>query len=535
MSNKAWCETCLSGGGVIHHRKARYMNLRKKCFVPSLADVLFLSIFLYLSISKGGFLLGDGDTGYHIRAGEWILTTFSIPRYDVFSFHTPPLPWTAHEWLSEVIMALIHRLSGLTGIVVFFAFILALVYYLLFLMIRNSRGNILTTVIVVLLATAASQFHWLARPHVISFLLFLIWYWVLDDYKRGIRNRLLLLPPIMLLWVNLHGSYLAGFVLLSIYLAGELPACIRQGAKEHVEALQRLKWLAIVAIVCLPAACINPYGFHILLFPFKLVSNEFLMNNISEFMSPNFHEPSPFKYLLLSLVAVIALVRERLELTELLLILVFLNMSLYSARYIALFVIIAAPILVRKSDILLHDSPGCLSDFLKERARGIASIDGMAGGIIWPIMAVIAASCAVVCGAIHHDFNPKTTPVAAVKFLEEVGVPGNMYNNDEFGDYLIYSTWPRYRVFFDGRSDMYGTNMLKEYMQVRSFKDGWEKILEKYGINWIFFNRNSSLARFLKERKDWVLIYQDEVAVIFVRNDTLNGQLIEKYSQLQEQ
>ena len=108
--------------------------------IPSIADFLFLAIFLHISLNVGKSLLGDGDTGYHIRAGEYILNTLSIPRYDMFSYLSPPLPWTAHEWLSEVIMAIIHRSFGLTGIVIFFAFLIALASYLLFKIISSDNN-----------------------------------------------------------------------------------------------------------------------------------------------------------------------------------------------------------------------------------------------------------------------------------------------------------------------------------------------------------------------------------------------------------
>ena len=104
-----------------------------------------------------------------------------------------------------------------------------------------------------------------------------------------------------------------------------------------------------------------------------------------------------------------------------------------------------------------------------------------------------------------------------------------MFNNDEFGDYVIYAAWPRYKVFFDGRSDMYGSGRLKEYMKIMNFEDGWEKTLEKYRINWIFFDTNSRFTRYLKERKDWVLIYQDKVASIFIKNIASNRLIIDRY------
>ena len=506
------------------------MRLKKLFFIPSIGDMLFLSIFVYLSISQGMGLLGDCDTGYHIRAGEWILAHHSVPHHDMFSFLSPPLPWTAHEWLSEIIMALIHRAFGLTGLVIFFSGILALVSLLLFRMLRKEGNNIILAVFMVLLATVSSQIHWLARPHVFSLLFILVWYWILEEYRLHGKNRLYLLPPIMLLWVNLHGGFLAGFMLLGIYLVGELPDCFSQDGEKRTTARQRLKALSITTAICVPVSCINPYGFHILLFPFNLVSNKLIMDNVTEFLSPNFHEPSPFKYLILGLVTILALSRERLRLVEILLLLVFLNMSLYSVRYIPLFALISAPIFLRQADKLLADSRGKLSGIFSKKAANIAEIDASSGGILWPIAAFVTVAWLVASGNILYGFDPKVKPVAAVNFIEKAHIPGNMYNNDEFGDYVIYAAWPRYKVFFDGRSDMYGSGRLKEYMQIMNFEDGWEKTLEKYRINWIFFDTNSRFTRFLMERKDWVLIYQDKVASIFMKNIASNRLIIDRYS-----
>ena len=201
------------------------MNDSKKIscfFIPSIVDIIFISLFLLLSFSAGKDLLGDVDTGYHIRAGEHIIDTFSIPRNDIFSFLSPPLSWTAHECLSEVIMAIIHRTSGLTGVVLFFSFIISMVYYLLYKIIKTNEDNLILTVFILLLILISSQIHWLARPHIFSLVLILVWYFLLDLYQYNQRNYLYLLPPLMLLWVNLHGGFLAGFILVGIYLFGNV-------------------------------------------------------------------------------------------------------------------------------------------------------------------------------------------------------------------------------------------------------------------------------------------------------------------------
>ena len=120
-------------------------------------------------------------------------------------------------------------------------------------------------------------------------------------------------------------------------------------------------------------------------------------------------------------------------------------------------------------------------------------------------------------------------PVAAVNFMSQEHLKGNMFNNDEFGDYIIYKAWPEYKVFFDGRSDMYGAERIKEYYKITRIEPGWEDVLKKYDINWVIYNNESTLSQFLLQRDDWRLIYADKVANIFMRNKPENLVWIEKY------
>lgn len=136
-------------------------------------------------------------------------------------------------------------------------------------------------------------------------------------------------------------------------------------------------------------------------------------------------------------------------------------------------------------------------------------------------------------GKIEHNFDENAKPVAAVEFLKKETLYGNMFDNDEFGDYIIYAAWPQYKVFFDGRSDMYGTDIAKEYLKIRNFEQEWERIIEKYDIIWIIYNANSVFSRCLLQNDDWKLIYADKVANIFLKNIPENQRLIEKYSNVE--
>ncbi|GFE58402.1 hypothetical protein [Geobacter sp. AOG1] len=502
----------------------------KNYYLPSIADLIFLTILLYLSFYDTSGMLGDGDTGYHIRAGEYIIKTFSIPKLDMFSFHTPPLHWTAHEWLSEVIMAYIHRAFGLTGVVVFFSFLLSLAHYLLFRILRSYTSNILWAILVIILVIGSSLIHWLARPHIFSLLLMIIWYYLLESWHYGRRDRLYLLPLIMLLWVNLHGGFLGGFMLLGAYLAGNIFNMLTATPSERGHYQQKCRQLGLTIGVCLFACLVNPLGYHILLFPFKLVSDKYIMDHVSEFLSPNFHERMPFKYLLFLLITLFAITKKRLDAVELVLVLLFTNMALYSARYIPLFALIVAPIITRHANYALDFPDNNVTRFFRKRAENISKIDASVQGYLWPIMTVLIVAIAVISGKIQHTFDDKIKAVAAVEFLEKERISGNMFNNDEIGDYIIYRTYPLYKVFIDGRLDMYGTGIMKEYSKVTKFEHNWEDTFKKYNIKWVIFDTDSVFSRFLLHNNNWTLIYSDKVASIFVKNLPEYSNLIEKYS-----
>ncbi|MBN1471842.1 MAG: hypothetical protein JW925_08670, partial [Syntrophaceae bacterium] len=187
------------------------MQNKLKILIPSIADVIFSALFLTLALSTPSTLLMDSDAGMHIKIGEQVLNYLSIPKHDIYSSATPPLPYIAYEWLSQAIMAFVHRLGGLTGIVIFYSLIIAFSYYLMFKILKKENANIIITVCVALLVISASSIHWLATPHMFSILIIIVWYHILDLYQYKDRDYLYALPVIMLFWVNLHGAFILGF------------------------------------------------------------------------------------------------------------------------------------------------------------------------------------------------------------------------------------------------------------------------------------------------------------------------------------
>ncbi len=498
--------------------------------LPSIGNMVFVSLLFVLAFNSAQGLLGDGDTGYHIRTGEIILRTWQVPTHDPYSFHYPPLKWTAHEWLSEVIMAALFRTFGLTGVVLFFAFSLALTHWLLYQSLRSRSNDVFLCVVITLIATASSSLHWLARPHVFSLLLTVVWYDCLDRFQYRNRNKLIYLPLLMLLWVNLHGGFVVGLVLLAIYLGGNVFYAFSAGVVKSQDHLRKAKILAILLFTTLVTCLINPYGIEIFWFPIRVTSDRFIMDRVTEFLSPNFHEALPFKYMLLATIGALALSRSALNLIEATLVLLLSYMALYSARHVSLFAIVVAPILLRSlKNLLTQRPPTRLLQFYRRRVENLRMIDGTVNGYFWPFASILLILGLGATGAIDYRFSDKKFPVAAVEFLKREPITGNMFNNDEFGDYLIFAAWPAYRVFMDGRSDMYGERFGSAYLRVANAQRGWKEIFEKYDITWVLFDTDSPLTAALQEQSDWQPIYSDRVATIFLKKVRAHAPLLEKY------
>jgi hypothetical protein len=498
--------------------------------LPSIGNMIFVAIFFVLIFGSENALLGDGDTGYHIKTGQVILNNWSIPAQDLYSFHSPPPSWTAHEWLAEVIMALLFKWAGLTGVVVCFAFVLAFTHWLLYQTLREKSDDLILCTFVALLATATSSIHWLARPHVFSLLLTVIWCQCLSRFQSSNRKIFVsCLPFLMLLWVNLHGGFIIGLMLLGIYLVSDWFSLLTRKPGSSRVSRTRAKTLLLIMLACMAVCFFNPYGFDILLFPVRVTSDRFVMDRVTEFLSPNFHEPLPFKYMLLLLIGALAISRSRLGFVDFTCMMLLSYMALYSARHVSLFAVVLAPLLLKASIDLIDRLPERFARPYATRNQNLLAIESTLNAYLWPTASLIMVAALVATGLITYRFDDTKFPVKAVEFLQRTKIAGNMFNDDEFGDYMIYAAWPSYRVFMDGRSDMYGETFGRDYLRIANVAPGWKETLKKYDVRWVIFNTDSALVAALKDQPDWQSVYSDPVATILVKSEPKSLELLAKY------
>lgn len=334
----------------------------------------------------------------------------------------------------------------------------------------------------------------------------------------------------MLFWVNLHGGFMIGLILLIVYLGGNVFYAFISDPVRFETYARKAKHLFLVLLVCIGACLVNPYGPEILWFPIRLTTDRFVMDHVTEFLSPNFHEVLPFKYMLLAAIGSLALSRRPLNVIELTLVLLLTYMALYSARHVSLFAIVIAPILLRNSENLLNQLPDRILHSYRTRTENLRAIDARLQGYLWPIFSCLLIIGLASVGALQYRFSEDKFPVAAVEFLKSERIAGNMFNNDEFGDYLIFAAWPAYRVFTDGRSDMYGERFGRAYFRAAQAQRGWKDVFEQHNITWVLFDTWSPLAAALLEQKDWQVIYSDRVATVFVKKIGAYESLLTKYA-----
>src|SRR5207237_9707214 len=155
------------------------------------------------------------------------------------------------------------------------------------------------------------------------------------------------------------------------------------------------------------------------------------------------------------------------------------------------------PILVRQVRVMLQKANNRTANFFRQRSENLELTDASARGHLWPIISIIGVSALALNGKIAFKFDETIKPDAAVEFLKKEKIKGNMFNNDEFGDYLIYAAWPQYKVFFDGRSDMYGETWGKQYLKIANLQPGWEKVMAENRIICVFSSVRCTFSHFL--------------------------------------
>ena len=463
----------------------------------------FLMVFA-LAVRQSAYI--DPDLWWHLQAGQDIVQSQAIPHVDTYSFTKAGEEWVAHEWLSEAVMFLIYHSAGWGGLLFVFSVLITVTLYLTY---RRCEGQPYVAALAILLAAGSASPLFGIRPQMITLLLVTIFIGLLTRYAEdGQGRRLWWMVPIMLLWVNLHGGYVIGLGLIGLYIISLL-----LDRKWHL--VPRLSLMLLLTASVVP---LNPNGFRMFTYPFETLGLA-AVSFIDEWASPDFHKVMflPFALLLFTLVGSLAWSTRRALASELFLLLITGLGALRSARHIPIFALIATPILAK------HLWDIVVSRGWEKRFTGIESpATGFA--LVFNMVFLLAPATLGVVRVTHFvnnqpAYEAKNYPQAAVNFLVEKQLPGPIYNRYGWGGYLIRRLYPNpnYRVYIDGRADVYGDSFTVESVRTYDGHPEWRKPLERLGVRTVIISPNAPLSSLLREDEQWTKVYEDKQAVIFTR------------------
>ncbi len=501
-----------------------------------------ISFFLFFFIYFLMVHVSNNDFWWHLASGKYIVQHRSLPQIDPFSY-TSHAESTAIKsailkgnWLSQVIFYAVFSGWGLKGIIVLRSVLLTSFLLLIFLTVKKQGlSDLLTLPLVAGVFFVAITFTG-ERPQLFTFFIFSLVMYLLEDYRVTGSRKILFVPVATLLSSNMHYGYIVCILLISVYLLGE---GISQASKRPWPAYnKRFILLFGVWIFALILSFLNPSNFSIL-GAILFYKEQIGTRGIVEFMPTLSVYAKKFSsinyayigFLILSLFSL--RYPRKIGVVNMLILITFTIMSLVSIRYMIFYMCAAAPILAR---VILYAKEEMLSASSKAILR---TKEGFLYGLVFILGAFLVFSEVPALAA--YEFRANTTfavPQEAADFLKGHKIHGNMFNEYGFGGYLIWRLYPEKKVFIDGRDleddvhsdyDIIGKAMTEEGRY-------WADLMEKYGITYIVMppltvgGEIIPLVEKMFDMNEWVLIYNDNLALIFLKKDENNMQLISKYA-----
>lgn len=494
----------------------------KKSIQPAIFDLVFLTWGLVIPLVFYGRLVnGDGDLPRHLRLGSYMLEHRALVREDFFSWTKAGQPFVAFEWLSEVVYASVYGLGGLAGVAIFAGLLLAFTYALVTRFLLRRGVDPFLAYCTGTIAAVLGGVHWLARPHLVTFLAVVLLLFLLERERPA---KLWVYGLLFAVWANLHGGFFFGLVLIGIYLVGALA--------EAVSPADRATWLGwakhygLALLVGALVTVINPNGLGLPAHVIGFFGEGYLTDVTNEFMSPNFHTWTGKIFLgaMLLTVAGLALSRKRPAYPRLFLILASIAFSLIAQRNMALYGLTALAVLA------LHITPewrrlpgigGIRAVFERDEHRRRSGPWALGLTVLFVVVALNRGSIGWLT-VVPNAFDPQVFPVAAVEEARREGVAGNLFHEFIWGGYLLLE-WPEQRVFIDGGTDYYGTELYREFIETITLTPGWRDKLDERNVSLALLGTGSPLAHELARDSAWGVRYCDDSAVLLQRGYPPSG------------
>jgi hypothetical protein len=462
----------------------------------------------------------DPDLWWHLRTGQRIVETGQIPHTDPFSFTRAGHAWVSHEWLSEVVFYELWKHGGAAALIVFSAIITTAGFMLLYLRcllcgVRKHWAAAATA-----FGALASAPSWGVRPQMFTFTLASLLLWLLESAnklecgnKKEDRTRLLLwIPPLFLLWLNLHAGFALGLALLFAYGAG-LIVETGVGNTSWKNARPIVLRVLLLLVACLALVPLNPSGAQLYRYPFDTLRSSAMRSFIVEWFSPDFHEwlYRPFLLVWLLLLTALASSRSRPKWRVIVPLLLTPFAALDAVRHIPIFVLVAMPVIA--AALPVNSAP-----FAVSQRRPYSSWFRPSFNIAVVILMAAFTLVKWVSLARSQDAHEaEQYPQRAVAFLQASSQPQRIFVYYDWGGYAIWKLYPEYRVFVDGRADLYGDSLLRQFKTAMQLRTGWRDVLDSWKVEAVLVPPSCALAQALLLDTNWHIAFSDSKAIILLR------------------
>lgn len=484
---------------------------------PSLADVLFVILFL-AALALGASLTNiDGDLGRHLLLGGQILDTGSIPQVDVYSYTVSGTEIIPHWWASQTVFAGVERALGFDGIGLLTALLCALPWAIVYRWLVLRETPIGVALVCALLGASASVIHWVARPHAFTWLFVVMFVLLLEDLRTGRRKQVWILIPLAILWANFHAGFTIGILITAIYLAGTLleKRLIRTGSSDAFVA-RHLGWILLGVVA---GSIVTPGGIDTIVNAFTYLGNDFLVDATIEYQSPDFHNPITWPFLAFLLATV--LLRHRWNAVHLLLVVAWTAAALYSMRNIPIYALVMMPVMASSLTLLASSRRIHPPARLRARVESYAALErSLIGGSFAVVMIFLASFVLLESPGSNYEFSASVFPIKAMERFGDDPPGERPFHMFSWGGYLEYCCHPDVLVFIDGQTDIYGEELSREYVAAMSGEPEWRQVFDEHGVDWVLIEPDASLAQVLAESSDWAETYRDSTAVVFVPNSS---------------
>jgi len=523
--------------------------------LSAIAGLFALAAVFGLAYFSAHLEIKDLDLWLHIGTGRYIVTHgFQIPSVDVFSCTIPGKFWNNHEWLFQVLVYEIHKFFGFDGIINMQVVLVMLTMGILFIVGYNSEKQ-LSSIFVLLLTLLVYQGRFTTRPDLFSLLFFAGYIWVMSHFL-GRRWSLYVLFFIQVLWTNMHGFFFFGplFVSLGIFAEwlkrhAKLPWEWNRVGRLDDDEYRRLKWILFFVIV---ACFFNPQTFRGAWYPISVFfqlsgESKIFFDNIIELKRPitgatlwNWEEYPHYRLLIVLSAVSFFYNRRKIDVGALFFWLVFLFFSLAAIRNLAFFAFAAYFVFVTNALTVSW------RDLVPLRIKDKRFIH------IVLILVKIFLCCWIIqigMSLSYHGYYDMDTyerksefggvglrsfPHKAVDFLVQNKIKGNFFNDFNSGAYLVGRCSPGIKVFIDGRTEVYGPQFFSRYKKAWGEADGLAPALDKFKITGAFLHSAKSTIptatlKFFHNSKEWVPVYFDYDAVIYLKDVPRNQEIIKKF------